>query len=125
MPTAHREFERIVQDMPKYPDQELLNLTTMQLDYLNLGSEDLNIPTNAALKLEKHATTEEKKKLSALLFIISWSIGCYIFTGYFKPFHKLTSRQRERALIGWKHSKFLTFRAMYQVMKLQAVTVNV
>lgn len=86
-----------------------------KIEHVKRGAIESGINVVAAKAMELFCLPDDKVKLSSLLFALETSVGCFLLTGYFAPFSRLSLRDRERALLRMKRAMIVPVRAGYQV----------
>jgi choline dehydrogenase-like flavoprotein len=59
--------------------------------------------------------------LKLILWLLSSRLGTLLLTGYFKPFERLAHKERETALLHWKHSIWETKRMLFEAFRIMAI----
>ncbi|KAI8068187.1 uncharacterized protein B0P05DRAFT_552208 [Gilbertella persicaria] len=57
---------------------------------------------------------EKRQELLLLLSVLSSKAGTFALTGYLTEFKQLSAQDREKVLLGWKHSSIAKFRMIYK-----------
>jgi choline dehydrogenase-like flavoprotein len=105
--------------IPNLPDDKPLfkDLSKVELDFLSRGAIDDDVPSACVRKIDNFVPAEDKKEFAIILWLMSYSIGTFLLTGYFKPFSRLSLQQRHLAVTSWQKSRFVVFRTLYQTFK--------
>lgn len=93
------------------------DITEIEKKYITRGAIELKVHEEVARGMQSDLLSEDKKKISELLNILTYSAGNYLLTGYPVPFEDLSLKYRCLALKQLQSSMLISLRGAFQAFK--------